>query len=240
MAIAFDGATAGTQIGGGTLTFSHTCSGSNLVLFVQACVIHDVSVSSVTGVTYNSVAMTQIGTASSQGSSPGNQSSSLWYLAGPATGANNIVITASNSPFAIVGSSASYTGASQTGIPDNYTVGGSSVNTTDYSLTVTAGSGCWVLLASKNDGGVASAGTGTTSRIASGNGCSMMDSNANVSGSQALHSTFGASVNWNGLIVSFAEVGGGGGSDQPMMRRWGGFGPVPGVGQSSGGGKGWG
>lgn len=34
---------------------------------------------------------------------------------------------------------------------------------------------------------------------------------------------------------------GGGGSNQPMMRRWGGrSGPVPGIGQSSGGGKAWG
>ncbi len=33
---------------------------------------------------------------------------------------------------------------------------------------------------------------------------------------------------------------GGASSDQPMMRRWGGFQPVQGVGQSSGGGKRWG
>lgn len=39
----------------------------------------------------------------------------------------------------------------------------------------------------------------------------------------------------------FISAGGGGGSDQPMMRRWGGrSGPVPGIGQSSGGGKAWG
>jgi hypothetical protein len=37
------------------------------------------------------------------------------------------------------------------------------------------------------------------------------------------------------------DAGGGGGSNQPMMRRWGGrSAPVPGIGQSSGGGKAWG
>ncbi len=41
--------------------------------------------------------------------------------------------------------------------------------------------------------------------------------------------------------ASFKSSGGTGGSDQPMMRRWGGrSGPVPGIGQSSGGGKAWG
>ncbi len=41
-------------------------------------------------------------------------------------------------------------------------------------------------------------------------------------------------------IAVFNPVGGGGGANQPMMRRWGAFQPVQGVGQSSGGGKGWG
>lgn len=42
-------------------------------------------------------------------------------------------------------------------------------------------------------------------------------------------------------IAAFLPSGGGGGGDQPMMRRWGGrSGPIPGIGQSSGGGKAWG
>ncbi len=48
------------------------------------------------------------------------------------------------------------------------------------------------------------------------------------------------SNNAQGIQASFKASGGGGGGDQPMMRRWGGFQPVQGIGQSSGGGKGWG
>ncbi len=179
---------------------------------MQACVIQDVSVPAVTGVTYNSVAMTQIGTTSSQGSSSGNQTTSLWYLIAPATGHNNVVISTSGSPFAIVSGSVSYTGANQTGQPDSYTVG-STTNTTDYALSTTVvAANCWLIIASKNDGGIPGAGTGTTSRVAGANGIGMMDSGGTVStGSQTLHSTNGSSINWNGLIASFKPVGASGG-----------------------------
>ena len=98
MAIAFDAA-ARTDAGANqtTATVSHTCTGSDRILFVQA--ISNDDGDTVTGVTYNGVAMTKIG--SSVGVPPAGSSSnflSMWYLIAPATGANNVVVTRSTSP----------------------------------------------------------------------------------------------------------------------------------------------
>lgn len=112
MAIAFDAAsnaqyTAGS---GGTLTWSHTCTGTNLVLWVSATISTGGN-STITGITYNGVAMTEVS------GSPINSTSietSGWILIAPATGTHNIVATinAFDNNFSCV--AASYTGVHQT------------------------------------------------------------------------------------------------------------------------------
>ena len=107
MAIALDVGTSGGNNGGGTShTYSHTCTGSNLILFVG--VSTNSSSDLITGVTYNSVAMTlvdkQAGTSTNY--------SYLFYLINPATGANNVVVSASSST-TIYSGAVSYTGAKQ-------------------------------------------------------------------------------------------------------------------------------
>ncbi len=217
MAIAFDANANGLQITGGstfTLTYSHTCTGSNRILFVSAATVEDAGGTpvTITGVTYNGVALTQIGTYSAETPAPSAQMSSLWYLIAPATGANNVAISSSVNVFAIIGASASYTGAAQSGQPDAFTVA-TPANTASFSQSATVvATGCWLMAGSKNDGGAASAGSGTTARVNAATGISMMDSNGTVStGSQSLVTTFGGSVNWVGLIASFKPVAAGGG-----------------------------
>lgn len=110
MAIALDTAsTYKTQFPGTSLTWAHTCTGSNLILIVTTTVEQG---DRVTSVTYNGVAMTQ-------GIKASNSTDELYiyYLVNPSTGANNIVVNVSPSSD-IHGASASYTGASQTGQPD--------------------------------------------------------------------------------------------------------------------------
>lgn len=85
MAIAIDTTSNAQEASGATSkTFSHTCSGSNRVLVVSviASATGDPS-----GVTYNSVALTKAVSSNT----PFN--TSIWYLANPATGANNIVVS---------------------------------------------------------------------------------------------------------------------------------------------------
>lgn len=101
MAIAVDTNTVAEEEAGATSkTFSHTCTGSNLVLVVAT-----VSSGSAdpTGVTYNGVAMTKaVGLGAAL-------NTSLWYLANPATGAHNVVVTyAASTKFGVC--STSFTG----------------------------------------------------------------------------------------------------------------------------------
>jgi len=103
MAIAFDATSSGSSGGASSITFAHTCTGSNRVLFVT--VIGEV-IPSITGVTYAGVAMTQVGSSVSGG---GSRSIHLFYLDNPASGANNVVVSSSPSGFMSAVSS-SYTG----------------------------------------------------------------------------------------------------------------------------------
>lgn len=66
----------------------------------------------VTGITYAGIPLAQLGMAWHSGSR-----ANLWYLLAPATGANNIVITATAGTLFRV-YAASYSGVSQTGFPD--------------------------------------------------------------------------------------------------------------------------
>ncbi len=110
-AISFDAVSGATQVTGSTLTWSHTCTGSNRALFVSASSLGDSP--TVTGVTYNSVAMTQLWNFDSSGGV--SAQSSGWILVAPATGAHNIVITLSGgSGGYIAGIGQSWTEVNQT------------------------------------------------------------------------------------------------------------------------------
>ncbi len=107
-----DAVSSGRQNPGTSLTYSHTCSGSNRGLWVA---VYAGSASDViTGVTYNGVAMTRVD-AQAMPSSSGY--AYLYRLIAPATGANNIVISSSSS-VDIQSVSASYNEIKQSGQPD--------------------------------------------------------------------------------------------------------------------------
>ena len=110
MAIAFDASSIRTQDSGGgtTSTWSHTCTGSDRILFVGVTVGTGMTVS---GVTYNGVSMTQVATLALGGAVFNN--GYIFRLVAPATGANNIVVTASADTF-IYAAATSYTGVDQT------------------------------------------------------------------------------------------------------------------------------
>lgn len=200
--IAFDAFTNGGVIDPGTsLTWSHTCTGSNLVLVVGG--LQSTNTDKVSGITYNTVAMTKaqfIGTSS--GPARGSQ---LYTLTAPATGAHNVVASFSSTTFA--GSSTSYTGCAQTGQPDesnsSFVLAGSSITTSIASQA----SGSWVvgctseILGSGTGYGV---GSNTTSRgLNNGFGTNflMIDSNGTTTTSLVFQ--------WTGLdnaLMCVAEL----------------------------------
>lgn len=111
MAIVFDSIGEGVPGTGTSLTVSQTVTGPNNELIAFAYSDGD----TVTGVTFNSVAMTKIG--ASVKNSLNNIYLTAWHLEAPATGTHNLVVSASGSvALDIVG--LSYTGANQSGQPD--------------------------------------------------------------------------------------------------------------------------
>lgn len=154
MAISTD-TTANSSTTGTSLTYSHTCTGSNLALLVQ---VSNSSGDTITGVTYNGVSMTQI---TKMNLPPfGTSTMYFFYLLLPATGTNNIVISSSSSQ-TITATSQSYTGVLAF---DNSST---QTNTNVSSLTtsiIPVAQNCWTFLAAYCSGGNLAASTGSTLR----------------------------------------------------------------------------
>lgn len=167
MAIAFDAVASGTNSNlSDTLTFAHTCTGSDRILFVAInCNNAD---NRITGVTYNGVSMTVV---DSLVNSAGNSYLDLYVLVGPATGANNIVVTANTNPTNITAASISFTGASQTGQPDAHGTVTSSVASggTQTKALTTIADNCWMLSYAHGAGDQPNASTNFTARVSIGN-----------------------------------------------------------------------
>ncbi len=157
MAIAFDTAAESSSGAAASLTYSHTCTGSNLILFAYARVASNAA--SIVGVTYSGVAMTAVG---SQISGDGNDSTSLWRLINPATGANNVVISSSSSVAGLGGISTSYSGVAQAGFPDAgpSTFGPNLTNPQTLTITSSADN-AWMIAACRNGAGGATMTNGT-------------------------------------------------------------------------------
>jgi len=138
----------------GTTSFSHTCSGSNRVLFVPVNT-GLVPTNPTVSATYNGVSMTEV-----QRTNDTNTYTILFMLVNPASGTNTVAVTSSGTVYAAGGFS--YTGCKQTGQPDASGVGsGSSISSLSTNLSV-VGSNCWIVQIASARDGTTSAGTGYT------------------------------------------------------------------------------
>ncbi len=98
-----------SSAGASSLTWSHTvASGSNGMLIVNVAVNSDVGVSSVS---YGGTALTRLGTVTNPGGSL--VTSEIWYLAAPAVGTANVVVTLAGSDTLAAGATNFY-GVDQT------------------------------------------------------------------------------------------------------------------------------
>ncbi len=214
MAIAFDAATNGGTTGGNN-SFSHTCSGSDRILYVVAfgdTVQLDATGNKMSGTIYGSDLMTELARLpENNGASPTTDRwCYLFQLVNPASGSNTVLVVCSSGAVGAV--AASYTGAAQTSQPDaqgsNY---GSSTTATDSTTVVAASS--WIVSAVKENQGWTVTPTNGTERVASAaNGLHLIDSNGTVAtGARTIGGTGSPSGDWVVLSASFAPVGGGGG-----------------------------
>ena len=109
MAIAFDATS--TKVAANDTSWSHTCTGSNLVLFVTISSWKNGGTGAgATTVTYNSVSMTKVANTPA---SNGAFYSEIWALVNPTTGANTIATSGIVST-TTKASGISFTGADQT------------------------------------------------------------------------------------------------------------------------------
>lgn len=200
MAIAVDATSTVTGATGTSLSWSHTCTGSDRGLIVS-CGIPNAD--TITGITYDGVSLTQIGTAQLVGS----RYHYLWYLANPSTGSDTIEITSSNSQI-LRASAASYTGVGQVTMIGATNQNSSNVNSgNQLSVSVTTEvDNSWLVGTGGMVGSPISAGASTTERQEyNEGGAGTFDSNAAKSptGSYSLAIQNDDSITRNmGLIVA--------------------------------------
>lgn len=216
MAIAFDAASGGDGFIVNSFSWSHTCSGSDRILWVAVTADSE---SITPTATYNGVSMT-LGVSQAVGSNK------LWlfYLVAPATGANTVEVA----NFGLrtgTGHSASYTGASQTGVPDATATGGNVLLTSLTVSPTTVADNCWLVMGGFAMGQTISAGTGATLRDGRSSSTdprgAILDSNAakTPAGSHSIQFTVPSSTTLVGVVASFAPSAGEAG--HPAMRRLG-------------------
>lgn len=204
MAIARDAYTDLGSVTATSLTASHTCTGSNLNLYVLVYLQNSAGQGDeITGVTYNGVAMSRIGVIDYNATS-GNYVY-IYGLAGPTTGAHNVVISCSASR-SFQARAVSYTGASQTLPTGNAvkTYTSSSSNTMSMS-PVSIGDGSWAVTIVRNLDGSFTDGTNCISLdgLASVAGC---DSNTDMgtAGTETVSATTGGATRWAAVTAVFA------------------------------------
>jgi len=208
-AIAYDASSQGT-VDSTSLTFSHTVTGTDTILFVEAGQWQ--TGDAITGVTFNGTAMTlvdkqQVGSI--------NTYVYLYYLIAPATGTHDVVISSSGSAD-IRGAAASYTGAAQSGVPDATSKSSTTSGGDATGIVTTIADNSWVVMSSfhQDCSTGCTAGADTTIRKGgTGNMGVLSDSNAAVTpaGSRTLIVN-GNSGSTGWVAASFApSVAGGGG-----------------------------
>lgn len=210
MAISFDANSGSTDAGGiSSLTTSHTCSAAaNRALFVYI-ETENAAGEKITGVTYGGIAMTQLIKQDFQATD--GSWHYIYGLLGPASGANNVVVSVSSSSI-IRSRASSFVGVNSTQVlPDssNSAVSASSSNLTTSLTTVANGS--WIFAGGYIGAGVNSAGTNLTIR-ATGNDAKYNSYSSSAAISPAGSTTIGVTSTVAGhatiIGVSFAPDNG--------------------------------
>jgi hypothetical protein len=159
----------------------------------------------ITGVTYNGTSMTLVDKEIVSGAQ--SRSTYLFFLLAPTTGANNVVVSASNFTY-IASGACSYTGVRQTSQPDVSTKNTASSVTSMTTTLTTAASNCWTVMSGYHSNAVGSAGAGTTLRATEiDGGLLMLDSNGDVTGLTSLiQQSSSSSTKMNSVMCAISPV----------------------------------
>lgn len=203
MAIARDATSQGNVNPGTSLTVSHVCTGSNLLLLVHV-LTNNTNEAIITGVTYNGVSMTKIKT---QVSETTLRYGYIYGLLAPSTGANNVVVSASSS--SVIGAQCvSYTGVKQSGLPDASNSNNTAGDSWTESITTIADN-CWHFLARRSDAQMTITGGGSKLLEQFGSGLqATFDSNSAITpaGNHSITGTTTQSTQEYSINISFAPA----------------------------------
>lgn len=208
MALAFDAVSFTSGSGSSSVTLSHTCSGSDRILIVNAGVHGNAR--TVTDITYNGVAMTY---STEQVNGSALAKVYQYYLIAPATGTHDIVVTYSgNADYSVGG--ISLTGADQTS-PKGAVGGGTGTGSAPSNAVVTTFANSMVLSgvvwAGQNAGSCSATGTNQTTRYAIDNGSVFLEAGGSTqttttAGSTTSSWTGGASAGYAHSLTEIKEV----------------------------------
>ena len=214
MAIAFDASSENNVAAGtATSTHAHTCTGSDLILYIGIAIQNTSGLSTVT---YNGVSATLVGEVTNGVSDKMH----LYRLVAPATGSNNVVVTRVSTTGGMWVKVASYTGVDQSSPSDDIDTGSTTGTVTELTITTTPtqNDGWAIFYAANWDGGTVTAGTGLGAARASSNLWNrILDTNATIaSGANSLTAVKPSGVSgFTGVVESFKVAGAGGLANNP-------------------------
>ena len=206
MAISFDASVSGGSATATSLTFAHTTTGTDRMLFVGALTL-TANTDTISGITYGGVAMTR--PTNGFVTDATNYGIYIYALHAPTEGANNVVI--SSSLTTIFGIASSYTGASQTSTVDSSAKTAPTAAATLTTTTTTVADNCWLVMMARTEDATPfmAAGTNTTLRQNNTNdSIAMFDSNAakTPAGSHSLQTTQAGTLPTFHVLASFAPA----------------------------------
>ena len=204
MAIAFDASTDGGLNFSNSLSFAHTCSGSDRILLVAVFGDLVTNAYDITSVTYNGSALTEI----AREATPSDRWVGLYYIVAPATGSNTVAVTVTGG--VVAAACSSFTGVHQSSPIDSSSTSTATLAAGLTDFTTVVASSCWLVMGGKNNTGATSAGTGTTLRQGPANGIYLVDSNGTVATGSRFQEVAGSTANWSDVLISIAPAGGAG------------------------------
>ncbi|CAB4132650.1 hypothetical protein UFOVP253_46 [uncultured Caudovirales phage] len=210
MALVYDTSTSSNSGGAAaaSLTWSHTMAVGSGGILVVAPSYANPSAGLITGITYNGVTLTKIDSSIANLGVGTGRGVELWYLLSPATGANNIVVTASGATAPLNGGAISLTGASGIGTSAK----NSSTSATSLAATTSSGASDIVVGAATCRTTTFGVGGSQTSRYNTVQAVNFLSWGSTQAGGASVSSTFtqaGAADNFAIIAVPVTQAAGG-------------------------------
>jgi len=212
MAIAFDSRTlsALSSVGSTSVTFSHTCTGSERFLIVTCTTLNWTAgaPANITA-TYGGVAMTLVA-KNIQVYNINNWRTHQFYLVNPPSGANNAVVTTTSGSGRMGGGAFAYTGVDQVSPVIASNTISSPVTGNTMAISLTTAEDAWWFISGSNVDGIWSGGANTpTVRDSSAGVPGGADSNGIISAQTGnAQMSHAGSRGYGGIAIAFKPAGG--------------------------------